>query len=75
MATPMKPKTRSIFAQRLSQARHAKGWSQREFARLLNTDCMRVADWETDRNRPRIDKLSAMAKLLGVRAGWLLGME
>ena len=68
-------KTRSIFAQRLIDARHAKGWSQNELAWQLKMALACVSDWENDHHRPRISTLTKVAKVLDVRVGWLLGVE
>lgn len=65
---------KSIFAQRLSEARRAKGWSQWEFAEILDVNFMTLVRWENDYYLPKIDKLIEMVKLLDVSADWLLGV-
>ncbi len=65
---------KSIFAQRLSAARRAKGWSQWEFAEMLDVNFMSLVRWENDYYLPKIDKLVEMVKLLDVSADWLLGV-
>ena len=71
----MEGKSKSIFAQRLSQTRRAKGWNQMQFSELLDVDFTTVVYWETDRRKPRIDKLFDMVKLLDVSADSLLGLD
>lgn len=65
---------KSIFAQRLSKARRAKGWSQWEFAEILDVNFMTLVRWENDYYLPKIDKLVDIVKLLDVSADWLLGV-
>ena len=66
---------KSVFAQRMGEARRAKGWSQRVFADKLGVCFTTVQYWENDKRRPNIDFLVAVAKLLGVSTDWLLGVK
>lgn len=68
-------KQKSIFAQRLSQARKAKGWSQWSFSEEIGWSIQSVIAWENDYRLPKIDALADIVKTLGVSADWLLGVE
>lgn len=71
----MKDRPRSLFAQRLIEARTAKGWTQPELAAALGVSSQSVSFWEIDRSYPRMDTLIRLVKLLGVSADWLLGVS
>lgn len=68
-------KQRSIFAQRLSECRKARGWTAEELAKQMGVSHSSVANWELDYFQPRIDVLVMLAKLFNVSTDWLLGLE
>ena len=71
----MKNSEYSIFARRLREARKANGLSVEKVAHALDLEPSSVYWWEVDRNHPRINRLPAIARLLGVSLDWLLGMD
>lgn len=68
-------KDKSIFAQRLSQARKAMGLNQWDFAEDLGMHHNTIVFYENDIRRPNIDTLVRIAKFLNVSTDWLLGMK
>ncbi|AZV00765.1 immunity repressor [Gordonia phage Kiko] len=65
------------FGDKVRKARAMAGMDQREFASAINTTAGSVAQWETDRSKPR--DVVAVAKrievLTRVPATWLLGLD
>ena len=68
-------KQKSLFAQRLSQARKDKGWSQWSFAEEIGMSIQSVVAWENDYRIPNVDAFVYIVKALGVSADWLLGVN
>lgn len=65
------------FGSRLAAARKAKGLSQTELGKGLNTggeDANKavVSGWENNHHHPRVDQLMTLCKRLGVSADYLL---
>lgn len=50
---------------KLKELRKSKKMTQRELAYLLGVKRTTVTMWETNRAKPRADKLPALAKLFG----------
>lgn len=64
---------RSTLAGRATEARQAKGLTQRELARGADMSQQTVGSIESGRsNTPQAKTLLAIAKVLGVSPGWLL---
>ncbi len=63
------------FAERLKKTRRSKGLTQYELADLMKTSQRMIAHYETKGNRPRIDKVKALASALNVPIEELAGME
>lgn len=61
------------LAERIRQARHRTGLSQRALARALRVTPGAVAHWELAHGAPAAPKLPALADMLGVSLDWLLG--
>jgi transcriptional regulator with XRE-family HTH domain len=65
------------FGDRIRKARITAGMDQRQFAAAIDAKPGSVAQWETDRARPR--DVVAVAKrievLTRIPAGWTLGVE
>ncbi len=72
------------LGERLSQARHLRGWTQREMAAYLRRTrrpslgrpfVMVMEDeihrWESDTHKPQRPTLFALARLLRYSVGWL----
>lgn len=51
------------FSQRLKELRQAKGISQKELAKTLNTTNSSVCDWECERSEPSIEVLIFLANI------------
>lgn len=65
---------RSGFAERLTQARKAKGWSMRRLALEVDIRPCNVCNWENDVCLPNIVSLIAIAEVLEISTDWLLGL-
>lgn len=69
------------FAQRLKQAREARGLSQNGLATALASRTggdltqSAVSYWESGKNLPTTEMLRELCALLGVSADWLLGLD
>ena len=63
------------FGKRLKEIRKAKGLTQDQLAELLNTSQRMIAHYERQNNRPRIDKIKAIAEALNVPIEELVGSE
>jgi len=63
------------FGKRLKELRRAKGLTQLQLAELLNTSQRMIAHYERQNNRPRIDKIKAIAEALNVPIEELVGSE
>jgi len=50
---------------RIKEKRIGRGITQEFLANALSTDRSTVAKWETEKARPRADKLPELAKILG----------
>jgi len=57
---------------RLSRAREAAGYSERQFANYLGVRRETLRAWETDRSEPRANRLLKIAGLLNVSPSWLM---
>ncbi|MGN0983216.1 MAG: LexA family protein [Gemmiger sp.] len=64
-----------MFADRLKQARKAKGISQAEVSRQLGVTQQAVGKWETGRSTPDPQTVARLAELLGTTADVLLGLQ
>jgi transcriptional regulator with XRE-family HTH domain len=67
-------KPRTIFGQRLTQAREQAGLTQQQLADKLGTSQRAVARWERDPIALRPDQLTALASVLGVSLDYLAGI-
>jgi repressor LexA len=63
----------TTFAERLVQAREAKGLNRKRAADLLGVSLSTVYTWENGERFPHITLLPQIAKMLGVPAGFLVG--
>ncbi len=61
------------FSRRLKELRQAKGISQKESAKTLNTTNSSVCDWECERSEPSIEVIIFLAKYFYVSCDYLLG--
>ncbi|HEX9906556.1 MAG TPA: helix-turn-helix transcriptional regulator [Propylenella sp.] len=57
---------------RIAYAREAQGLSTAQLARRFGVRTETMLRWETDRARPRANRLQLLAGLLGVSLAWLL---
>lgn len=65
----------SIFATRLRELRTEKKLSMRQLAEKVNATDGAISNWENDINEPKISNLVKLAKVFGVSADYLLGLE
>lgn len=61
-----------IFAERLSAARTAKGWTKQALADRLGVSDVLVGYWEHGSRWPSIETLISLAETLEVSTDWLL---
>jgi transcriptional regulator with XRE-family HTH domain len=61
---------KTTIGQNLSAARRAKHLTQRELARVLDTDAFQVSRWERGIVRPGDSTLARLAEALGVDYVW-----
>ena len=61
------------FGHRLTQLRQAKGFSQQQLADSTNISQRMLVYYEKHAKRPPMDKLQAIAEVLDVGVGQLLG--
>ena len=64
-----------LFGQRLSEARRAKGWTQRELAKALATNMKMIDYYERRAKNPALEVVQACAKVLEVPASYLVGVD
>jgi len=63
----------STFGKKLRECREAKGLSQKELAKLLNTSYSVIGKYEPDEMQPSIEAAKKIAKLIDTTVGYLLG--
>ena len=63
----------ATFGKKLRECREAKGLSQRELAKLLNTSYSVIGKYERDEMLPSIKAAQSIAKLVDTTVGYLLG--
>ena len=63
---------RATFGDRVTGAREAMGWSQKELAKRLGVKLKTVLGWEDDLSEPRANKLQMLAGVLNISLVWLL---
>jgi transcriptional regulator with XRE-family HTH domain len=69
------PETKEHFRDRLIRFRKAGGLSQKEFAQAVGISPRMAAYYETETHHPPTHLLAVFAKVLGVTADQLLGIE
>lgn len=62
----------STFGKKLRECREAKGLSQKELAKLLNTSYSVIGKYERDEMQPNIEAAKKIAKLVDTTVGYLL---
>ncbi len=63
----------ATFGKKMRECREAKGFSQRELAKLLNTSYSVIGKYERDEMTPSIKAAQNIAKLINTTVGYLLG--
>lgn len=63
---------RAAFADRLRQARHAKGMTLVQVAAMFDSTKQSVGHWETGRNMPSAEQIARLAAEYGVLVEWLM---
>ncbi len=63
----------STFGKKLRECREAKGLSQKELAKLLNTSYSLIGKYERDEMQPSIEAAKKIAKLVSTTVGYLSG--
>jgi transcriptional regulator with XRE-family HTH domain len=69
------PETKELFRERLIRLRKAAGLSQKEFAQNVGISPRMATYYENESNHPPTHLLAVFAKVLGVSADQLLGIE
>lgn len=64
-----------MFANKIAEARIAKGWNQKELAERLGTTQQVVSRYENGERDPKASVIAAMSAELGVTISYLLGLE
>ncbi len=64
-----------IFADKLTELRKKKGWSQEELAEKMNVSRQAVSKWESAQSLPDLGKILALSTLFGVTTDYLLKDE
>lgn len=65
----------SIFGQKLKELRNEKDLTQLQLAEIFNVSKTTICQWETSKQEPDFDKLTAISKFFGVSTDYLLGLE
>lgn len=63
----------SLLGNRISEARIAMGFSEKQLAQRLGLKGQTIERWESGEKTPRANKLHQLAGVLGVPVVWLLG--
>jgi transcriptional regulator with XRE-family HTH domain len=63
----------SSFGKRLRECREAKGLSQQDLGKLLETSYTVIGKYERDEMKPSIDVAKKLAKLVDTTVGYMLG--
>ena len=66
---------KTMFSERLREARKAKHYSQAEVSRLLGVTQQAVGKWETGRSTPAPQTVARLAEILDTTADMLLGLQ
>jgi transcriptional regulator with XRE-family HTH domain len=61
------------FGKRLRECREAKGLSQQELGKQMNTSYTVIGKYERDEMKPSIEVAAKLAKLIDTTVGYLLG--
>ncbi len=61
------------FGKKLRECREAKGLSQKDLAKLLNTSYSVIGKYERDEMLPSIEAAKKISKLIDTTVGYLLG--
>ena len=70
---PMLRDVRYVFAERLKEARIAKGYSQRDLEKVCGISNAAISQYENAIHPPSIVRVRALALMLDVSQGYLLG--
>lgn len=66
-------KTMYSFGKKLKECREAKGLSQSQLAKILNTNHSIIGKYERDEVKPTVDVIKNLAEALDTTAGFLMG--
>lgn len=61
-----------ILADKISELRRARGWSQEELAERINVTRQSVSKWESGQSTPDLDKILQLSEIFGVSCDYLL---
>lgn len=64
-----------IFGKRLKEVREAKGLSQIDLAKVLNTSRQNISRWELGQFEPNQETIVTIAKHFDISADYLLGLS
>lgn len=62
-----------MFSERLKELRKNMGYTQKEIAQELNIAQSSYADWERNKKKPTLEKLTLIADFFNVSTDYLLG--
>lgn len=63
------------FGQKLKELRNEKNLTQLQLAEIFNVSKTTICQWETCKQEPDFDKLTAISKFFEVSTDYLLGLE
>ncbi|MFK8078271.1 MAG: helix-turn-helix domain-containing protein [Granulosicoccus sp.] len=66
-------KIEALLGSRISEARMAMGFSEKQLAQRLGLKEQTIEKWESGEKTPRANKLHQLAGVLGIPIVWLMG--
>ncbi|MNM21437.1 HTH-type transcriptional regulator ImmR [compost metagenome] len=66
---------KTLIAQRLRKCRQMAGWTYEETGNRLGIPASRYSNWELEIRTPKLEQLKDCAKVYGVPAAWLAGLD
>ncbi len=64
-----------IFGTKLKEVRVENNLTQKQLAEFLHVSTTTICQWETLKQEPSLDALTAIAKLFHISADYLLGLD
>ncbi len=60
------------MGERITSARIAKGWSEKQLANRLGVNASTIENWESSEREPRANRISQLAGILEIPLAWLI---